>query len=76
MCYLIAKDRNAHGCFALKTNHGKHLAELKRELNNAVGHIGVQLVTINRPTAYGEYVPYHFVDTEQEFKTIVRGLRP
>lgn len=29
MCYLIAKDRNAHGCFALKTNHGKHLAELK-----------------------------------------------
>ena len=38
--------------------------------------MGVQLVTINRPTAYGEYAPYHFVDTEQEFKTIVRGLRP
>ncbi len=76
MCYLIAKDRNAHGCFALKTNHGKHLPELKRELNNGVGHMGVQLVTINRPTAYREYAPYHFVDTEQEFKTIVRGLRP
>ena len=75
MCYLIAKDRNAHGYFALKTNHGKHLAELKRELNNAVGHMGVQLVTISRPTAYGEYAPYYFVDTEQEFKTIVRGLR-
>ena len=25
MCYLVAKDRNAHGCFALKTTHGKHL---------------------------------------------------
>lgn len=22
MCYLIAKDRDAHGCYALKTNHG------------------------------------------------------
>ncbi len=67
MCYLVAKDRDAHGCFALKTTHGKHLVELKRELNKAVGYKGVQLVTISRPTAYGEYAPYHFVDTEQEF---------
>ena len=57
MCYLVAKDRNAHGCFALKTTHGKHLVELKRELNREVGYKGVQLVTISRPTAYGEYAP-------------------
>ena len=75
MCYLVAKDRDAHGCLALKTSHGKHLAELKRELNLAVGYQGVQLVTISRPTAYGEYEPYHFIDTEQEFKTLVKGLR-
>lgn len=67
MCYLIAKDRDAHGCFALKTTHGRHLVELKRELNRAVGYKGVQLVTISRPTAYGEYAPYHFVDTEEVF---------
>ena len=36
MCYLVAKDRDAHGCFALKMTHGKHLVELKRELNKAV----------------------------------------
>lgn len=76
MCYLIAKDRDAHGCFAFKTTQGKHLVELKRELNEAVGYKGVQLVTISRPTAYGEYAPYHFVDTEEEFKAIVKGLRP
>ena len=76
MCYLVAKDRNEHGCYALKTTHGKHLVELKRELNRAVGYKGVQLVTISRPTAYGEYAPYHFVDTEQEFQTLVKGLRP
>ena len=32
MCYLIAKDRDAHGCLALKTNHGKHLVELKKRV--------------------------------------------
>ena len=67
MCYLIAKDRGSHGCLAFKTTHGKHLVELKRKLNRAVGYKGVQLVTISRPTAYGEYAPYQFVDTEQEF---------
>lgn len=54
MCYLVAKDRDAHVCYALKTTRGKHLVELKRELNRAVGYKGVQLVTISRPTAYGE----------------------
>ncbi len=75
MCYLIAKDRNSHGCFALKTTHGKHLVELKRELNEAVGLKEIQIVTISRPMAYGEYAPYHFIDNEEEFKTIVKALR-
>lgn len=75
MCYLIAKDRDARGCYALKTTHGKHLAELKSELDQAVGFKGVQLVVLSRPTAYMEYAPYHFVDTEQEFRSLVKGLR-
>lgn len=74
MCYLVAKTRDKQGCFALKTTHGKHLVELKRELNQAVGYKGVQVVTISRPTAYGEYEPYHFVDTEQEFRTLVKKM--
>lgn len=41
-----------------------------------VGYKDVQLVTISRPTAYIEYVPYHFVDTEEEFKALVKGLHP
>ena len=76
MCYLIAKDRDPHGCYALKTKHGQHLVEMKRELNKAVGYKGVQLVTISRPTAYGEYAPYRFIDTEQEFKKLVKAMRP
>lgn len=45
------------------------------QLNKAVGYKGVQLITISRPTAYGEYAPYRFVDTEQEFQILVKGLR-
>ncbi len=75
MCYLIAKDKNAHGCYALKTIHGRHLVEMKKELNKKVGYDGIQLVTISRPTAYGEYAPFHFVDSEAEFKTLVEAMR-
>jgi hypothetical protein len=36
-----------------------------------IGYDDIQLVTIRRPSAYGEYEPYHFVDTE-EFDTVFR----
>ena len=36
MCYAIAKDRYAHGCIAFETVHGKHLADLKWALNEAL----------------------------------------
>lgn len=75
MCYLIAKDRESHGCYALKTEHGKSIVELKRKLNKAIGYKGVQLVTLSRPTAFGEYAPYHFIDTEEEFERLVMALR-
>jgi hypothetical protein len=74
MCYLVAKDRASHGCVALKTEHGKHLVELKRNLNKEVGYKGVQLVTISRPTAYGEYAPYYIAKDEQEFESLVKSM--
>lgn len=75
MCYLVAKDKNAHGCYALKTTHGRGLVELKRRLNAQVMVQGVQLVTISRPTAYGEYAPYRFAADEQEFEKLVKAMR-
>jgi hypothetical protein len=50
MCYLVAKDKNKHGSYALKTKHGEHLAELKSDLNIHAAPKGIQLVTISRPT--------------------------
>ena len=72
--YSGAKPKKEENRFEKKTHFT--VVNKKRELNNIVGYKGVQLVTISRPTAYGEYAPYHFVDTEQEFKPLVIGLRP
>ena len=54
MCYLIAKDIHSIGCIALRTNHGAHLAEYKRKLLHLIDDDRIQLVTISRPSAYGE----------------------
>lgn len=68
MCYLIAKHIDKIGCIALKTTHGQHLSEFKRKIEKKVGYEKIQLVTLSRPSAYGEYEPYHFVDSEAEFE--------
>lgn len=72
MCYLVAKDVNKIGSVALQTTHGKNLSELKRKIMEKVGYNRIQLVTISRPSAYGEYEPYTFVSDEDEFEKIVK----
>ena len=47
------------------------MAEFKRKLVEKIGYDDIQLVTISRPSAYGEYEPYHFVDTEEFEKQVV-----
>lgn len=74
MCYLIAKSIDEVGCVALKTTHGRHLSEFKRSIEAKVGYERIQLVTISRPSAYGEYEPYHFVNTKEEFAQAVRAM--
>lgn len=71
MCYLIAKNMDTEGCVALRTTHGKHLSAFKRMIEQKVGYEKIQLVTISRPSAYGEYEPYEFVDSEEEFAKAV-----
>jgi hypothetical protein len=71
VCYLIAKDINKRGCVALKTKHGAALVALKKELIAQVGLDRIQLVTISRPSAYGEYEPYSFVKTEEQMRDAV-----
>ena len=74
MCYVVAKDTRKRGCYALKTQHGKGLVALKKELNDRVNHAYMQIVTISRPSAYGEYAPYQIMDTEQDFIRAVESM--
>ena len=74
MCYLVAKKVNSIGSLALQTSHGQHLVNFKKKIIAEVGFDKIQLVTISRPSAYGEYEPYQFVDTEHEFEQKVKAL--
>lgn len=74
MCYLIAKKFDKRGCIAVKTKHGKALADFTEKLQNQIGMNGVQLVTISRPSAYGEYEPYEIMKNKEMFRERVLDL--
>ena len=74
MCYLIAKRFGDLGCVALQTEHGPHLVDFETKLMKSIGCNKIQLVVIRRPSAYGEYEPYSFVYTEQEFEIAVKNM--
>ena len=74
MCYVVAKDINKQGSVAFKTRLGKDLSTLTKELNRLAPRLGIQIVTISRPTAYGEYSPYSFVNSSEEMKAAVRAM--
>ena len=67
MVYLVAKNKNRRGCYALKIENGSHIVTIKRQLHKEVGAFGVQIITVSRPSSFGEYAPYNFVKSETEF---------
>jgi hypothetical protein len=71
MCFLIAKKMDDVGCIALQIEHGKPLADLKQSIYHQIGYDSIQLVTISRSSAYGEYEPYQFVDSPADFEARV-----
>ena len=66
MCYLIAKRFKKSGCVALQTEAGEEMAQFADALQEKLGY-DIQIITISRPTAYGEYEPSHFVNSYDEF---------
>ena len=74
MCYVIAKHTDFDGCVAFKTIHGEKLVDLKRRIEAKIGFSKIELITISRPSAYPEYGPYQFVETEAAFEEIVLSM--
>lgn len=67
MCYLIAKRMNKPGCIALQTEPGEEMAKFADEIQERLGY-DIEIITTSRPTVYGEYEPYHFVNSYEEFE--------
>lgn len=74
MCYLVAKRFENKGCIAVKAHHGKMLADFTEYLQKQVKGSSIQLVTISRPSAYGEYEPYEIVENTELFKEKVLAM--
>ena len=66
MCYLVAKWFSNEGSLALSAKPGQDLIDFIDKVEARFGSTDLQLVTISRPSAYGEYEPYEFVDSENE----------
>lgn len=66
MCYLVAKWFSKEGSLALNIKPGQDLIDFIDKVEARFGSTDLQLVTISRPSAYGEYEPYEFVDSENE----------
>ena len=71
MCYLVGKRFDQVGSIAMPTHTGSELASFIDDLESRYGIDDLQLVTISRPSAYGEYEPYSFVRDKAAF---VRAL--
>lgn len=67
MTYLIAKRFDAPGFLAVRTEAGKSLAGLVSESSKKYLEKGVQILTLSEPEVYGEYKPYRYVDSLEEF---------
>ena len=74
MCYVIAKDAYKEGSIALRTEHGPGLVALKKETGRLVDENRIQLVTVSRLSAFGEYEPYTIVKDEDAFKNAAMAL--
>ena len=66
MCYLGANWFSKEGSLALSAKPGQDLIDFIDKVEARFGSTDLQLVTISRPSAYGEYEPYEFVDSENE----------
>ena len=74
MTYLVAKRFDQPGCIAVKMDTGKELAELVSEMGRKYLDMGIQILTLSNPETFGEYKPYLFIETLDEFIKKVDNL--
>lgn len=77
MCYLVARAVNQIGSIAMPAHIGSEPPRFIDDLESRYGIENLELITISRPSAYGEYEPYSFVRSEAEFdRALEKAARP
>lgn len=76
MCYVVAKNANKIGSVAIRMKLGKAVVQLKEEMNDQYLSKHIQFVTISRPSAYGEYAPYHLWIRFRSSRRKLRSCKP
>lgn len=67
MVYLVVRNNKNAGSIAFKTVLGETLIQLKHQILEITGKSKIEILTVSRPEAYGEYSPYKFIETKEEF---------
>lgn len=73
MCYLVAKRFKQSGSIVLKTKKGRDLSNFSYHLYKELGK-DIHLITLSRPSAYGEYAPFTYVHSYEEFEKAAKAL--
>ena len=66
MRYLVVKWFSKQGSLVMAVKPGNELVEIMRRVQGRFGTSDLQLGTISRPSAYGEYEPFEFVHSEEQ----------
>lgn len=74
VCFIVAKDINKTGCVAIQVNSAGELVALKDRLEQTLDQTRIELVTISRPAAFGEYAPYTLAETPADFERLALAL--
>ena len=68
ICVILSQKRmNKPGCIALQTEPGEEMTKFADRIQERLGY-DIEIITICRPTTYGEYEPYRFVYSYGEFE--------
>lgn len=67
MCYLIAKKSDEEGCLAVQSEYGKTLSALVTYLTLKTLGKGIEILTVSDMDTFGEYKPYHLIESEALF---------
>ena len=74
-CYLIARKAREQGCLAVRTKCSKALGNLVSYLGYRTMDKGIEILSVSDMDGYGEYRPYHLVDSEREFINLVLQMK-